>query len=205
MPNRTQWQNTWIGLGATAADERLYRELVARYEEPHRKYHTLHHLDECFAKLDEIRALAQFPAEIELALWFHDAIYDVSRKDNEQKSAEWAHESTLAAGLSVAVAERVHALILITRHNAQPGNRDGQILVDVDLSILGASAGRFDEYENQIRAEFAWVPAILFRRKRREILREFLARPVIFNTAAFRESYEQQARDNLQRSLGNLS
>lgn len=75
--------------------------------EPHRKYHTLRDLDECCEKLDEVRALAQHPAEVELALWFHDAIYDVKRRDNEKKSADWARASALAAGTAAEACNRV--------------------------------------------------------------------------------------------------
>ena len=204
MPNLEDWRQTWARLGVPAADEGLFDDLCARYSEPHRKYHTIRHLDECFEKLRELRADAIHPGEIEFALWFHDAIYDVKRQDNEEKSADWARSSILAAGLSMAIAERVHSLVMATCHNAVPSNADEEILVDVDLSILGATKHRFDEYEEQIRAEYSWVPGFLFRSKRRGILRAFLERPVIFNTRKFLEAYEARARENLERSIKKL-
>jgi predicted metal-dependent HD superfamily phosphohydrolase len=191
----------WKQLGAGNPDPKLHGELIARYSEPHRSYHTLQHLGECFEKLDELRALAEKPPEIELALWFHDAIYDVKRRDNEKKSADWARASALAAGTPAAACDRVHALVMATRHQAVPQGTDAEILVDVDLSILGAAPGRFDEYERQVREEYGWVPEFLFRRERRKILRDLLARPRIFNTARFRDRYEQQALSNIKRSL----
>jgi predicted metal-dependent HD superfamily phosphohydrolase len=81
---------------------------------------------------------------------------------------------------------------------------DAEIVVDVDLSILGAAPERFEEYERQIRAEYRWVPGFLFRRKRAKILQEFLARPRIFSTQTFIDRYEQQARANIARSLTRL-
>jgi predicted metal-dependent HD superfamily phosphohydrolase len=78
------------------------------------------------------------------------------------------------------------------------------VLVDVDLSILGATQSRFDEYERQVREEYGWVPEPIYRRKRREILESFLGRPAIYNTARFIGRYEQQARANLARSLARL-
>jgi predicted metal-dependent HD superfamily phosphohydrolase len=128
----------------------------------------------------------------------------VKRQDNEQKSAEWAKAAALRSGLSVPAAERVYDLVMVTRHRAQPESTDAKILVDIDLSILGAPSERFDEYEGQVREEYAWVPWLLFRRKRRQILEEFIARPRIFNTDCFVESHEAQARSNLQRSLEKL-
>jgi predicted metal-dependent HD superfamily phosphohydrolase len=89
MTSLGRWQSVWRQLGASNADEGLYRQLVACYSETHRKYHTIQHLDECFVHLEHVRELADHPEEIELALWFHDAIYDTSKKDNEQRSADW--------------------------------------------------------------------------------------------------------------------
>ena len=175
------------------ADRALYEKLIASYSEPHRHYHTLQHLEECFARFDEIADLAAHPEAVELALWFHDAIYDTRRSDNEQRSADWARASTGNP--------HVHALIMATRHDAVPEGADAQALVDVDLWILGAPAPRFDEYETQVRAEYGWVPGLIYRRKRREILEGFLARPTIYNTDRFIERYEPAARANLARSL----
>ena len=198
------WRRTWAHLGVPVADANLFDELCARYCEPHRKYHTLQHLDECFEKLKALQAEAIHPGEIELALWFHDAIYDIRRQDNEERSADWARSSVVAAGLSKSVADRVHSLVMVTRHNAVPGEPDEAILVDVDLSILGATKDRFDEYEKQIREEYSWVPDFLFRSRRCSVLTGFLQRPTIFNTRTFVETYEARARENLKRSIKKL-
>jgi predicted metal-dependent HD superfamily phosphohydrolase len=98
----------------------------------------------------------------------------------------------------------VYSLILSTRHQAAASGVDAEILVDIDLSILGAVPVRFDEYERQVREEYSWVPDFLFRRERKAILKEFLARPRIFSTTHFRDRYEQQARSNIERSLERL-
>lgn len=200
MPSPLRWAELWRQLAGRPAPA-LYGELIAHYGEPRRKYHTARHLDECFEKFDEARELATHPAEVELALWFHDAIYDTRRQDNERKSADWARASAMQAGVTGEAAARVHALVMATRHDAVPSGADAELLVDVDLSILGAAPERFDEYERQIREEYAWVPAFVFRRKRAKILQGFLARPAIFSTALFRDRYEQRARANLKRSL----
>jgi predicted metal-dependent HD superfamily phosphohydrolase len=194
----------WARLGVAAPDTRVFEELVACYSEPQRRYHTIQHLDECFSKLEELRSEAKHPDEVEFALWFHDAIYDTRRQDNEAKSAAWARATASAANLPAAVGDRIHSLIMGTRHDAQPQEPDEKVIIDVDLSILGASAERFDEYESQVREEYSWVPATLFRSKRRELLKGFLMRPSIFNTRKFVEAYEAQARANLERSIKRL-
>jgi predicted metal-dependent HD superfamily phosphohydrolase len=169
-------------------DAALLQDLLACYREPHRRYHTLQHLQECFERFDELRDVAHRPEEVELAIWFHDAIYDPRRDDNEARSAAWARAS---------VGERVAELVLATRHDASPARLDAQVLVDVDLWILGSPPQRFEEYERQVRQEYAWVPLAEYRRGRAELLGNLLKRPTIYHTPRFIERYEAQARRNL--------
>ncbi len=202
------WRRAWstlIGPGAGTGDLdgiALRDELLTCYVEPQRRYHTQQHLEECLALLEQVRDLPERPEEVEMALWFHDAIYDVKGSGNEERSAEWAHRALVAAGVAPTVAERVRQLVLVTRHDGVPGNVNEQVLVDIDLAILGAERPRFDEYERQIRDEYAFVPGFLFRRKRRQILRTFLDRPVLYSTAMLRERLEARARENLRRAIG---
>lgn len=176
---------------------RVFDALRAAYAEPRRAYHTAQHVDECLMHLDRVRAYAMRPAEIELALWFHDAIYDTHASHNEERSAEWASRELESVDAPAEIVDRIRALILVTRHDAIPSAPDEQLLVDADLSILGASRERFDEYEAQVRREYSWVPEFVFRRERGKILRAFLARPSIYSTPWFRDSLETRARANL--------
>lgn len=201
---KTKWHAAWQAMGLELGNPELLAELLTRYAEPHRHYHTGQHLDECFSQFALIQDLAERPGEVAIALWFHDAVYAVKRQDNEERSADWARSALIAAGCDPAAAERVYQLIMATRHSVEPATLDEQILVDVDLSILGADAVRFDQYEQQIRAEYDWVPGFFFRRKRRAVLEVFLGRQRIFNTERFFDLYEAQARVNLLRSLNKL-
>ena len=204
MKHLEHWRQSWQALGASAIDEDLCRQLMACYAEPHRHYHTLQHLDECFAHLEALRPQTDRPAEIAIALWFHDAIYRTRRHDNEEKSADWARSAALAAGVGRDVADRIHALILATRHEAVAEGRDAEVLIDIDLAILGAEPARFAEYEAQVRREYASVIGPLYRHGRRKVLEGFAARPTIYASAAFREHREAQARANIARSLAAL-
>lgn len=201
MTTMARWQTVWRELGAADANNELFQRLVTCYSESHRKYHTMQHLQECFALLDRVRSYAEQPAEVELALWFHDAIYNTRKSDNEKRSAEWASESAIAGGLSDEQASRIFELVMATKHNALPVGLDAEVLVDVDLGILGAESARFDEYEIQVRQEYAWVPEFLYRRERRKVLQEFAKRASIYSTKYFRDEFESRARDNLARSL----
>lgn len=193
------WQRAWAGIGAAGEGAALFARLKAAYAEPQRHYHTLQHLGECLATFDDVQPHAEHPHEVELALWFHDAVYDIKGHDNELRSADWARDALLDAGVAPASAQHVHDLVMATRHTAVPSDGNQQLLVDIDLSILGAERTRFDEYEQQIRKEYAYVPGFLFRRKRREILKGFLDRPAIYSTPDFHAALEARARDNLRR------
>jgi predicted metal-dependent HD superfamily phosphohydrolase len=198
------WQRLWRELGVETVPNGLYNQLVAAYSEPHRQYHTLQHLRACLAHLAAAASLAQHPAEFALALWFHDAVYDPRCADNEERSAEWAWRSMLAAGCGEEAAQRVQSLVLATRGHEASGDPDAQLLLDIDLAILGAAPARFDEYEQQIRAEYAHVAETQFRAGRAQVLSAFLGRPRIYLTAAFHDALEHRARANIGRSLEAL-
>jgi predicted metal-dependent HD superfamily phosphohydrolase len=204
MPEIDDWVLTWreLGVGDSPALRGLYGDVRRRYSEPHRHYHTEQHLAECFENIRDIISLAEHPAEVKVALWFHDAIYDTRRQDNEERSAEWARSAARELGATDESAQRIYDLILFTRHSAEPVGIDAQVLVDADLSTLGAQPARFQEYEAQVRREYERVPGIIFRPVRGKILKEFLSRPYIYSTDLFRERFEAQARRNLQHSLG---
>ena len=195
------WADAWRALGVAAPDEALFAQLQACYGEPQRHYHTMQHLGECLAWFEREKALAQRPGEVALALWFHDAIYDVHAHDNEARSADWAREALLAAGASADAAGRVHALVMATRHDAVPEGRDAELLIDIDLSILGAERARFDDYEQQVHAEYAFVPPDIRLPRRRAILQRFLDREAIYATPRMHAQLEARARANLQRSI----
>ena len=199
----SSWRSAWQVLDAQPPHGLLERLLQA-YTEPARKYHTLQHLRECVQQLAAELHTAAHPGEVAVALWFHDAVYDVKGQHNEPHSAQWAQRELAGAGVSPDVAARVFALVMATAHAALPATPDQRLLVDVDLSILGAPPARFAEYEAQIRDEYAWVPGWVFRRKRRAILADFLHRPQIYSTEAFRQRCEAQARHNIQLALGGV-
>lgn len=198
-----RWRELWGAMGGHG-DEGLYREIVAGYRESHRAYHGLPHLEHCLRQLDDHRQEAEAAGEVELALWFHDAIYRPTASDNEEQCARWAESAAIAAGLDPAVAGRIAKLVLATRHDLAPEGADGRLIVDLDLSILGSSPEEYDRYEDAVRREYRWVPGFIFRRRRREILRSFLERDAIFLTRPFFERYESRARSNLERACSEL-
>lgn len=194
------WNTAWQDL-ALAPPEGLFDALRAAWAEPQRRYHTLQHLRECLEHFERERAQARHPGEVALALWFHDAVYELQRADNEAASADWARRALRAAGAAEKLVARVHALVMATCHDRAPATGDERLLVDIDLAILGASGERFAEYERQIREEYAFVPESVFRAKRREVLRGFDVRAPIYATEGLRARLEAAAHANLGRAI----
>ena len=190
--------------------EALKTELAALYRQPGRHYHGLAHIQALLALLQEHRADLADPQAVEAAVWFHDAIYDSRRSDNEARSAALAAEK-LSSRVEAARLSRIVAMIEATATHALPdlddeaANRDAAHFLDMDLSILGAPKSAFDSYEAAVRREYAWVDDKAWRSGRAAVLRKFLARPRIFHTEAFRERFEAQARKNIARSIAALA
>jgi predicted metal-dependent HD superfamily phosphohydrolase len=176
-------------------------DLVAAYAAPNRHYHNLAHVEDCLDKLAGIADLSAAEREILTeAIWWHDVVYDPTRSDNEELSAQLA-EQHVAAHIS----HEVGRLIRLTRtHRVEPADKLGAILISIDLSILAAEPSRYDAYAASIRREFAHVPEDAYRAGRSDVLTRFAARQVIFPDAAFAKECEQKARDNLARELASL-
>ena len=202
---RDRWEYLWQKLHAPTLSPEVFDQLIEAYTLPDRFYHNLIHIEDCLFIFDQTQFLAVHPEEVELAIWFHDAIYEPRRNNNEQRSAEWAKRVIQQSGLPGEIAERVPQLILATRHNEEVTNTDAQLMVDVDLSILGRENSVFWRYEENIRKEYAWVPDDLFRQRRIEILSGFLNRPYLYYHQEYRARFEEQARVNLTQAIARLS
>jgi predicted metal-dependent HD superfamily phosphohydrolase len=202
---RDHWLSLWTRLGGNPAQAtRPYDRLVERYSEPHRHYHTLAHIQHCLEEFEAARPVCIDANAVEMAIWFHDAVYVPKAKDNEAQSAELARTVLNVGGFADGVIDEVARLVLVTAHVEEVmESDDASTLVDVDLSILGQSAQTFDEYERQIRREYAWVPDDAYRTGRAAVLERFIARPLIYVTSEYR-NYENAARANIARSLERL-
>ncbi|QOZ51241.1 phosphohydrolase [Bradyrhizobium sp. CCBAU 53338] len=176
-------------------------ELVAAYMAPGRHYHNLAHIEDCLAALAQLDGLSGREREtLTEAIWWHDVVYDPTRRDNEERSAELAEQHVHAD-----LCDEVCRLIRLTKsHDVAADDRLGAVLISIDLGILGAAPARYDAYAAAIRQEFIHVSDVDYRAGRAAVLRRFAARPVIYPDAAFAARYDRRARDNLARELASL-
>lgn len=191
----------WVAL-AGPRTRHIGTELDARYGEPHRRYHTRAHLIAVLDLVDELAGHAAAPEIVRLAAWFHDAVYDPERADNEERSARLAARMLADTDLAPeAVAQVVRLVELTATHAPASGDRDGQVLCDADLAILGAEPGAYAAYAAAVREEYAFVPEEFFRAGRAEVLRGILAQPALFHTPEARDRFEERARHNISTEL----
>ena len=201
------WSAAWSSIGRPAPAG-LQAELMAAWSERHRHYHDQRHLRECLALWTRWRDSSRRPGEVAIALWFHDAIYDPQANGNELNSAAWAARSLVRAGADSDTAQRVHDLVMATQHDAPAAlesSPDAQLLVDIDLSILGSPAERFERYDQDVRKEYAWVPGFRYQEARAQVLQSFLDRPRLYRGEQAVALLEAQARINLAAALSRLA
>jgi predicted metal-dependent HD superfamily phosphohydrolase len=189
-------------VGIHRDSKEAFRDLERHYCEAHRHYHNPRHIDECLQEFDLARGEAANPVALELAIWFHDVIYDPHANDNEERSAKLTIERLHQ--VSKDLAGEVHDLILTTKTHTPGTVQDAALLIDIDLSILGKPDERFAEYEVGIRKEYAWVPINVYREKRSEILRGFLNRDRIYTMKYFYDRYEACTRRNISTLISEL-
>lgn len=184
--------------------------LRARYAEPHRAYHTQAHVDAMLAGLQDVLGIVVHADAVELAIWYHDAIYDPAAGDNEVSSA--ALLRTEMTGLADrALLDRAEHLVLCTVDHRIPSglpselHQDAAVFLDLDMAVLGANAAAFDAYEGGIAAEYVPVYGdARFAAGRTRFLQEMLKRPLLFQSDAFHRRYDAAARDNMRRALTGL-
>ncbi|XVX18579.1 DUF4031 domain-containing protein [Actinomycetota bacterium] len=190
----------WDGLLPGAPE--VVEDLLDRWDEAHRRYHDLRHLEACLVALDRLEGAGEHVTrEVRLAAWFHDAVYDGEPGADEEASALLAEES-LADLLPAAEVSEVARLVRLTAgHSPSPDDAGGAALCDADLSILAAPPSRYAAYLQDVRIEYSHLPAADFRRGRRAVVETLLARKPIFTTSAAIALWENDARRNLEGEL----
>jgi predicted metal-dependent HD superfamily phosphohydrolase len=206
---RSRWSRALEGARGTAdgPDPVPYADnLLARWQEPQRRYHTLAHLTAVLDHIDVLDKHADDPDVVRLAAWFHDAVYLPDRSENEERSARLAERALPEAGVPAEKTAEVARLVRLTvTHDPAADDHDGQVLCDADLAILAAPPSAYAAYTAAVREEYHFVPNDAFRSGRSRILRQLLGLPRLFRTPYGERTWEATARYNLASELEMLS
>lgn len=218
---RARWQATTTAAGAAPdRDPAPYADrLLTAWAEPQRRYHTTAHLADVLARIDVLAAedaeaeeaeeaeeAAPDRAAVELAAWFHDAVYRPDRSENEERSAALAERALPELGIDGARTAEVARLVRLTvTHDPAPGDANGELLCDADLGVLAGTPEEYAAYAAAVRAEYGFVPDEAFREGRAAVLRQLLELPRLFRTAYGAAHWEAPARANLAAELAELS
>ena len=181
--------------------QQLWIRICEKYSESHRAYHNLTHLKELFSYFTYQHHLEN-PDAISFSIFYHDVIYNIWKKDNEKKSADFALLE-LKDTLSKSSLKNIYQQIIATKTH-QASDNDTQFLVDFDLIILGKSPEVYTNYTQLIRKEYRLVPWFMYKKGRKKVLHHFLERKTIYGSNIFKELFEEQARINLTNELNTL-
>lgn len=200
------WTKTLRAVGARGDLSGAGAALLARYTEPHRHYHTVGHLADVLAGVDELADVATDIHAVRLAALFHDAVYDPLRDDNEHRSADLAVSVLGILSVEPGLVAEVARLVRLTAdHETGPDDRDGAVLCDADLAVLARGPAGYDAYVRAVRSEYQLLDEPTWRTGRAGVLRRLLARPRLYRTARYTERFEAAARANLMGELAALT
>lgn len=199
----TLWQRRLPAAVAPYGSD-VHRELVQRYSEPHRFYHTCEHVAHCLCQHGRAANLMIDPDAVEMAIWFHDAVYRPGAPDNEQRSADLFVARAGGEAPATAFVRSVYDLVLVTVHRDAPDCRDARYMVDIDLSGFGLPWEQFRADSEAVRREYSHLRDAEFYPGQMAFLQSLLDRPTLYCTEYFRSGCEQQARANIQGYLAEL-
>lgn len=203
----SKWQSLLLPFEVEpTVSQTVFLDLTVAYASSVRFYHNLAHILQVLEKGEIMRSHSQnFPA-LQFAAWFHDIIYDPKAKDNEEKSADYAANALAKLGIPATTIDIVKKLILATKtHQVIENDIDTEIILDADLSILGASALEYRTYARHIRQEYSWLSDAEYRQGRKQVLQSFLQRQTIYQTPQMLAELELKARQNIQEEIKFLS
>jgi predicted metal-dependent HD superfamily phosphohydrolase len=179
----------------------LWNEIEKKYSSNKRHYHTLQHLDNLLAQLNEVKGLIQNWQTVLFTLYYHDIIYNPLRSDNEEKSADFAERRMKQISVSDKEIKLCKEQILATKSHLESTDHDTNHFLDADLSILGQPWEMYSQYCKNVRKEYTIYPDLVYNPGRKKVINHFLAMNRIFKTPFFYDKFELQARQNLQKEI----
>lgn len=184
-----------------------YEIIEKHYSEANRFYHNLTHIETMLNGAERLNLAAATHPVLYFSIWFHDIVYNSKKKDNEEKSAQMAVDFLSQTSLATTIIEQINSAIIHTKFHFELYENESleeQLLLDLDLGILGTDTTIYEQYAIQVRKEYAWVLGPIYRHNRKKVLKKFLAMPQIYRTNYFQTNFEEAARNNIQSELLKL-
>ena len=182
----------------------LWIEIEKNYSSKKRHYHTLQHLDNLLSQLTDVKSEIQNWETILFTLFYHDIIYNSTKSDNEEKSAELAENRMKQVSISKDKIELCRKQILATKSHIKSTDSDTNYFTDADLSVLGQNWDTYLLYYKNVRKEYSIYPALVYNFGRKKVLNHFLSMDRIFKTDFFYNKFEAQAKQNLKQEIESL-
>jgi len=202
----------WIDLGNKYSQhlvdlEFIWAAIRKKHSQKNRYYHNLNHIWAMLRYSEDCRKELQDSDAIDFAIWFHDIVYKSTKKDNEERSANFAKKMLANLSIEQNRIDKIYQLIISTKKHEIIYSSDGDnaYLLDFDLSILGQPWEVYENYIQQIRKEYKIYPDLLYKPGRKKVLKSFLDRERLYFTDQYYHSYEEQARKNLEKEIQILS
>ena len=200
-----------VAAGGTAPADEIHavaRRLLDRWSVPHRRFHTVRHLLDVLARVDELGAETHDPPLVLLGAWYHGAVFDVqiltgstAGCEDDPSSAALAVTELVGLGVPDGRARRVGDLVaVLVAHDPDPTDLDATVLCDADLGVLATEPQKYRTYLRNVREEYADVADPEFFAARRATVTGLLARKTIYHSPRAR-GWEEVARENLQAEL----
>jgi predicted metal-dependent HD superfamily phosphohydrolase len=189
----------------TGLIDELWSEIENNYSSNKRHYHTLQHLDNLLTQLTEVKGEIQNWTVILFTLYYHDAVYNALKSNNEEKSAELAEKRMKQLSVPNDAIERCKKQILATKSHLKSTDIDTNYFTDADLLVLGQSWETYSMYYKNVRKEYSIYPDFVYNPGRKKVLTHFLSMDRIFKTDFFYNNFEIQAKHNLQKEIDVLN
>lgn len=202
---KTLWDKFTAGYCALRDSGTIFDLLWKLYSEKHRAYHNLNHIRFLLGLFEDFGEFINDKPCVFFTIWFHDAVYDPRKNDNEKLSAELAVKCLKQISLPKEKIAKIEKIILATeKHSAETLDADSKIFLDFDLVILGAESDIYKEYAEAIRKEYSFVSEEDYKIGRGQVLQNFLKRDFIYVTDIMREKFETKARRNIKNEIVEL-
>ncbi len=182
--------------------------LEKKYKEKHRHYHSIEHIIYLWNLFIHYQYLLSLE-ERQIVGWsilFHDIVYEIHRKDNEEKSAEMASHYLASLPISQDICNGVTKTILATKHNYKHmDSMTSRFMMDIDIAILGQTEEIYSLYQQKVRQEYAIYPDFIYQMGRKKVLNHFLQQKNIYQLPLFQQKWETQARFNITKEINTNS